>query len=138
MNRYFKEFLHRGLMFGGFGPIILGVIYAVLERTAEGFSLGGGETLVAILSIYALAFIQAGATVFKEVESWSLIKATFFHFTLLYAAYVTCYLINSWIPFDARVILLFTVIFVAGFFAVWAAVYVSVKLISRRLNSKLG
>ena len=30
MNKYVRSFLHRGLMFGGFGPIIIGIVYLVL------------------------------------------------------------------------------------------------------------
>ena len=137
MNRYVKEFLRRGLMFAGFGPIVLGAIYAIVERTTEGFSLTGTEIFVAILSIYILAFVQAGATVFESVEEWSLPKVLFFHFSALYVTYVCCYLVNSWIPFDIRVILLFTAVFAAGFFTIWAAVYFTVKLTTRKMNEKL-
>ena len=61
MKKYAKDFLFRGLAFGGFGPIILGIIYAILEGTLENFSLDGWQVLVAILSTYLLAFFQAGA-----------------------------------------------------------------------------
>ena len=32
MNKYVKEFLIRGMMFSGLGPIVLGIIYAFLVR----------------------------------------------------------------------------------------------------------
>ena len=35
MNIYTKEFFHRGLMFGGFGPIIVGIIFYCVSA-AEG------------------------------------------------------------------------------------------------------
>ena len=60
MNKYLKEFLHRGLLFGGFGPIILGIIYAVLESTLKDFALSGIQVLIAIISIYILAFLSRG------------------------------------------------------------------------------
>lgn len=41
MNKYVKEFLHRGLMFGGFGPIIAGIVYLILSYTLNNFSLSG-------------------------------------------------------------------------------------------------
>ena len=96
MNRYLKTFLHRGLLFGGFGPIILGIVYAILQRTVEGFSLNGSQVLVAIVSVYLLAFVQAGASVFNKIESFSVPKALFCHLALLYVAYILCYLFNSW------------------------------------------
>ena len=33
MNNYVKEFFKRGLMFSGFGPIIIGIVYLVLNYT---------------------------------------------------------------------------------------------------------
>ena len=72
-NKYFKGFLRRGLLFGGFGPMILGIIYAIL--TIKNFALNGSQILIAILSVYLLAFVQAGASVFNQIESFSLPKA---------------------------------------------------------------
>ena len=138
MNKYLKEFLHRGLMFGGFGPIILGIIYAILEATLTDFTLNGGQLLIAIVSVYLLAFLQAGVSVFNQIEHWSIPKAMLCHFSVLYLAYVLCYLLNSWIPFNPNVLLIFTGIFVGLYLVIWLTVYVSIKLVTKRLNSKLG
>ena len=111
MNKYVKEFLHRGLIFGGFGPIILGIIYAILQKTESNFSLNGTQVLIAIISIYAIAFVQAGASVFNQIESCSLPKSLICHFSCIYIAYLLCYLANTWIPFKSEILLLFTLIF---------------------------
>ena len=132
-----KEFFHRGLMFGGFGPIIMGIIYAIAEKTAASFSLSGMEVLIAIVSIYLLAFIQAGTSVFHQIETWSVPKAAFCQLGTLYLTYLACYLLNSWIPFRLSVVLIFTGIFVVGYFAIWLIVYLSVKTVSRKLNAKM-
>lgn len=137
MNRSLKEFLHRGLMFGGFGPITLGIIYAVISETAEGFALSGMQILAGIVSTYILAFIQAGATVFNQIEHWPVMKGLLCHFSLLYAAYCIFYIANSWIPFDIKVIGIFTAIFVAVYIAIWVIVYFVTKGTSRKLNAKL-
>ena len=137
MNRYVKEFFHRGLMFGGFGPIILGIIYLVVSKTVEDFSLSAEEVLLGIVSIYILAFLQAGASVFNQIEHWPLPKSVFFHFTTIYVAYVLCYLLNSWIPFVPEVLLIFTAIFVVGYFVIWITVYICVKAASKKMNTKL-
>ena len=137
MNRYLKEFLHRGLMFGGFGPIILGIIYEILEKTLTEFSLDGVQLLIAIVSVYLLAFVQAGASVFNQMEEWSIPKAMLYHFSVLYLAYVICYLVNNWIPFHWNVLLIFTAIFVTAYLVIWAVVFISVKLVSRKLNAKV-
>ncbi|MBR5272276.1 MAG: DUF3021 domain-containing protein [Clostridia bacterium] len=137
MNKYVKEFFHRGLIFAGFGPIVLGIIYCILSYTVRGFTLTGGETFVAIVSIYLLAFLQAGATVFNQIESWPVPKSLLCHFGVLYVAYVTCYLVNTWIPFNWSVILIFTAIFVLTFFVIWFIVYAIVKSTEKKLNRKI-
>ncbi len=137
MKQYAKTFLHRGLIFGGFGPVILGIIYAILERTVENFALGGTDVLIAIVSVYLLAFLQAGASVFNQIDHWSIPKSMLCHGALLYMAYLGCYLVNRWIPFYPRVLLIFTAVFVAGYLAIWLIVYISVTLTSKRLNEKL-
>lgn len=137
MNRYIKSFLHRGLIFAGFGPIILGIVYAVLQKTVTDFSLNGVQILIAIVSIYLLAFVQAGASVFNQIESFSIPKSLFCHLSVLYLAYTSCYLVNSWIPFDPKFLLIFTAIFLIVYFSVWITVFVAVKITSRKLNAKL-
>lgn len=137
MNKYVKEFFHRGFVFSGLGPIVLGLVYAILSRTVENFSLTGFQVLLAIVSTYLIAFVQAGATVFNQIEHWTLPQSLLCHFGLIYLAYVTCYLINTWIPFNMNVILIFTAIFVVGYFAVWFIVYLSIKAVSKRINKQL-
>lgn len=137
MNKYIKEFFRRGLMFGGFGPLVAGIIYFVVSKTSPSFFLNGTEVFSAILSTYILAFLQAGATVFNQIEKWSLMKSLLCHLSTLFVAYTSCYLLNSWIPFDYRVILIFIGIFVAVYFTVWSIVYFSIKATSRKLNMKL-
>lgn len=137
MNKYVKEFFHRGLIFGGFGPVILGIIYAIIERVNVDFSLSGTEMLLAIVSIYILAFLQAGATVFNQIEDWPVAKSLICHFATLYCAYISCYLLNTWIPFKKEVIFIFTGIFVAGYFLIWGIVFFAVKATSKKMNKKL-
>ncbi len=137
MNRYVKEFMHRGLLFGGFGPIILGIVLACIEAADASFSITAVQILLGVVSTYLLAFMQAGSTVFEQIEHWSTVKSVFFHFLSLYAAYVGCYLLNSWIPFEKMVVFIFTGIFVVGFFAIWGIVVASVKIAEKRLNKIL-
>lgn len=137
MNRYLKEFLHRGLIFGGFGPIILGIIFFILSKTLDDFSVSGGQILLGIISTYVLAFVQAGVSVFNQIEHWSLPKSLFCHFGMLYAVYVICYILNSWIPFDWTVIGIFTAIFVVVYFVIWFTVYFIVKSTGKKLNATL-
>ena len=137
MNKYFKEFLFRGLIFGGFGPIILGIVYYILSKTLNNFSLNGSEVLLGIISTYLLAFVQAGVTVFNQIEHWSVPKSLLCHFGSLYIVYVFCYIVNSWIPFEWGIVGLFTAIFVVLYFIIWFTVYFIAKATGKKLNSVL-
>ena len=137
MNKYVKEFFHRGLIFGGFGPIIFGIIIFIVSKTTDNLVLNAGEMLIGIISTYLLAFVHAGASVFNQIEHWGIGKSLLCHLSTLYVAYSLCYLINTWIPFEPKVLLIFTLIFMAVYFVVWGIVYVSVKVTSKNFNAKL-
>lgn len=137
MNIYLKKFLHRGLVFAGFGPIVLAIIYFIISRFDTDFALSGKEVFVGIISIYLLAFIHAGASVFNQIDHWPVMKSLLYHFLMLYAAYSVCYIVNSWIPFDINVLLIFTAIFIAVYFLVWAIVLICIKATSKKMNSKI-
>lgn len=137
MNKYLKEFLHRGLIFSGLGPVVLGIVFLVISKTLDDFSLSGTEVFFGIVSTYLLAFIQAGASVFNQIEHWPITKSLFCHFGLLYAAYSLCYIFNSWIPFEWGVIAIFTAVFVVVYFVIWLTVYFIVKATSKKLNATL-
>ncbi|MBQ7355136.1 MAG: DUF3021 domain-containing protein [Clostridia bacterium] len=134
MNNYLKTFLHRGLVFAGFGPIVMAIVYVVLQNTIPDFSLSGTQVCMAIVSTYLLAFLQAGGSVFNQIEHWSPARSIGCHFGLLYVSYVLCYLLNTWIPFQAEVIAVFTAVFVAGYAVVWLTVWLIVRSTGKRLN----
>lgn len=136
MNKYFKEFLHRGLLFSGFGPVVLGIVYFIISLTTK-FSLSGKEILLGIVSTYLLAFLQAGATVFNQIESWPIAKSLLFHFSTLYIAYSLCYVVNTWIPFSPIVLLVFTAIFIGIYLIVWITVYLTVKACAKKFNKRI-
>ena len=132
-----KDFFLRGLVFGGFGPVILGIVYLVLHFALEDFTLTGDEVFIAILSIYLLAFVHAGASVFNQIESWPVAKSVLCHFGLLYVSYALCYVINSWIPFEPVVLGIFTAVFAAVYGLVWLIVYTCIRATVKRLNRSL-
>lgn len=136
-NQYVKEFLHRGMLFGGFGPIVVGIVYAILQNCLADFALTGTQVLLAIVSTFLLAFLQAGASVFNQIEHWPLAKSLLCHFATLYVAYSLCYLLNSWIPFKLEVFLLFTAIFVVGYAVIWLTVYLIARSTGKKLTKQL-
>ena len=137
MNKYVKEFFLRGLMFGGFGPIILAIIYFIVSKIHPETVLNGTEILLGVISVYLLAFIHAGASVFNQIEEWGLNKSIACHFGTLYVAYSLCYLINTWIPFDIKIFGIFTAVFIAIYFVVWIIVYLCVRNCSKKINTKI-
>lgn len=137
MNQYLKNFLHRGLVFGGFGPIVTSIVFVCISFSVEDFSMTASQILLATVSSYLLAFVQAGVTVFNQIEHWSTVKSLLCHCLTLYVTYLVCYVVNSWIPFEPMVLVIFTVVFAVLFFAIWAIVYFSVRATSKKLNSQL-
>lgn len=137
MNVHLKKFLHRGLVFAGFGPVVCSTVFFIISSTTEGFSLNATDLLVATLSTYILAFVHAGASVFNQIEGWSVMKSTLAHFATLYVAYTVCYLINSWISLSLAVICIYTGVFVLCYLAVWAVVMIILKITEKRLNAGL-
>lgn len=137
MNVYLKEFLKRGMAFGGFGPIAAGIVYFAISCFVEDFSLGGGEVLLAIASTYILAFVQAGASVFNQIESWPLAKSLGVHFLTIFLAYSGCYILNSWIPFEPMVLVIFAGIFILIYAVIWLTVYLAIRAASRKMNGAL-
>lgn len=137
MNKYVKEYFLRGFIFGGLGPIIAGIVFTCIQLSGVSVALTGVQTFIAVLSTYLLAFVQAGASVFNQIESWSVGKSTLLHFSCIYLAYLVCYLVNRWIPWRWEVTAIFTGIFVVGYFAVWLTVYLIVRSTGKKLNAKL-
>ncbi len=137
MNKYVKEFFHRGLVFSGFGPIIFGIIIFIVSKTTDNLVLNAGEVLAGIVSTYLLAFVHAGASVFNQIEHWSTGKSLLCHLSTLYVAYSLCYVANTWIPFEPKVLLIFTLIFMVIYFVVWGIVYFTIKATSKNFNAKL-
>ena len=132
-----KDFFFRGLLFGGFGPVVLGIVYLILHHTLEDLTLSGEEVFHGILSTYVLAFIHAGSGVFHQIETFSPGKACLCQMSLLYASYVLCYMLNDWLPFEPLAIAVFTAIFVAGYGVICLVVYLSVRAAAKRLNRSL-
>ena len=138
MNQYVKEFLKRGLLFSGFGPIVVGIVYLCIEGSGVDLKLTATIVFLAIITTYIIAFVQAGSTVFNQIESWPKAKSLFFQMTSIYVVYMGGYLINNWIPFKLQVVIIFTSVYVITFLSVWLTVYFITKNVSKKLNDKLN
>lgn len=136
MKKYVKEFILRGLMFSGLGPIVLAIVMLCLSR--HGIEMNGTEAFKGIVSTYLLAFIIAGASVVEQIEEWSAFKAAFIHLLIIYVAYISTYLINSWIPFNSIVIAVFSICVVVCFIIIWFIAYFVSNKTRKLLNDKIG
>lgn len=136
MNKNLKEFLHRGFIFSGLGPIVLGIVYTVLHFSIK-LTLNGLEVFLGIVSTYLIAFIHAGSSVFHKIEHWSLAKSAGLQLALLYFSYLFFYLVNSWLEFNWIAIIIFTLAFVVGYLLILLIVFWSTKIATRKLNEKI-
>ena len=135
MKKYVLEFVKRGLMAASGGPLILAIIYGVLDATKTVTVLTPGEACMGIVSITVMAFIAAGITMIYQVESLPLPMAILIHGGVLYLDYLMIYLLNSWLPGNA--VGIFTIIFFAGFALVWLVIYLCIRVKTKKLNEKM-
>ena len=137
MRKIISEFLHRGLVACGFGPLVLVVLYLILQRSAGMETLSIDEVCLGIFSITALAFIAGGMNVIYQIERLPLMTAILIHGLVLYLSYLATYLLNGWLKSGYRPLLVFTVIFVLGYLAVWAVIYTITRKNTEKLNRAL-
>ena len=137
MRKTALEFVRRGLVAGGFGPVILAVLYIIIERSGETVSLTASQVCTGIFSLYALAFIAGGMNVVYQIERLPLMAAISIHGGVLYIGYLITYLVNGWLELGKAPIMVFTAIFIAGYLAIWAVIYHITRRNTRRLNEML-
>ena len=137
MKKVVKDFLFRGMMAWGFGPLILAVLYLVLQRHGIVETLTVDQVCIGIFSISALAFIAGGMNVVYQIERLPLMVAILIHGVVLYASYLVTYLLNNWLERGQMPILIFTGIFIFGYLAIWAVIYFVHKRRAKRLNELL-
>ncbi len=137
MKKNILEFVRRGLIACALGPIILAVIYLILQSIGAVESLTVNQVCVGIFSLSALAFIAGGMNVIYKIEKLPLMIAILIHGGVLYITYLGTYLINGWLELGATPILVFSGIFVVGYFAIWAIIYLIIRRNTAKLNEKL-
>ena len=137
MKKNVLEFVRRGLIACGFGPMILAVLYLILQNQAGMESLTVNQVCIGIFSISALAFIAGGTNVVYQIEQLPLMWAILLHGCVLYFSYLGTYLVNDWLEWGKAPILVFTGIFVLGYLAVWAVIYSLTRRNTEKINMAL-
>ncbi len=137
MKKFVSEFLRRGLIACGLGPIVLAIVYWILQQTAAVETLTVNQVCIGIFSLSALAFIAGGMNVIYQIERLPLMVAILIHGGVLYISYLATYLLNGWLEWGVTPIFVFSGIFVVGYFAVWAIIYSIIKRNTEKLNEVL-
>lgn len=137
MKKFWKEFLFRGLIACGGGPVVLAVVYGILGMTGTVSQFYPNEVCMGILTVTLLAFIVAGMTAIYKLEQLPLISAILIHGAGLYTAYILIYLLNGWLKQQLIPIVIFTAVFITGYAVIWLIIYSITKAKTEALNKKL-
>ena len=132
------EFLRRGLIACGFGPIVLAILYLILQQKGIIETLTVNQVCLGIFSLSALAFMAGSLNVVYQIEQLPLMVAILIHGGVLYFSYLITYLVNDWLEWGVTPILVFSGVFVFGYLAIWAAIYFINKNQTKKLNEKLN
>ena len=137
MKKFVLEFLRRGLIASGIGPIVLAIVYLILQQTAAVETLSVNQVCIGIFSITALAFIAGGMNAIYQIERLPLMVDILIHGGILYLSYLVTYLLNDWLDFGALPIIVFSAVFVVGYIVIWAIIYSIIKRNTDKLNKML-
>ena len=137
MKKFVLEFFRRGFVACGFGPMVLAVLYLILQHQGTVQTLTVNQVCLGIFSLSALAFIAGGMNVIYQLEQLPLMVAILIHGGVLYLSYLVTYLLNGWLEQGITPILVFSGIFALSYFIIWAIIYSIIKRNTEKLNEKL-
>ena len=137
MKRFVLDFVRRGLTACGFGPMVLAVLYLILQHCGVVQTLTVNQVCMGIFSLSALAFVAGGLNAVYQVERMPLMAAISIHGGGLYVSYLVTYLLNGWLEWGIAPILVFSGVFAVGYLAIWAVIYSVIKKNTKRLNEIL-
>ena len=72
-----------------------------------------------------------------QIERLPLMVAILIHGIALYISYLGTYLLNGWLQNGVAPILVFTVIFILGYFTIWIVIYSTTKKRTEKVNEIL-
>ncbi len=137
MRKFVLEFLLRGLIASGIGPVVLAILYLILQQAAAIDTLTVNQVCTGIFSITALAFIAGGMNAIYQIERLPLMVAILIHGVVLYISYLGTYLLNAWLEWGTAPILAFSAIFAVGYLIIWAIIYFVIRKNTEKLNEGL-
>ena len=137
MKKFLLDFIRRGLIGCGFGPLVLAILYWLLHSQGLLETLTVHQVCVGIFSIWALAFLAGGINAIYQIERLPLMVAILIHGSVLYGSYLATYLLNDWLEWGPLPVTVFTGIFVVGYLAIWAVIYSVMKRNTKKINEGL-
>ena len=137
MNKYVKEFMHRGLLCMGFGPLVLAIVFAILSLCGVVQTLAVSDMVLGIFTITVMTFVAAGLTVVYQIEELPLLYAILIHGAVLYIDYLAFYLVNGWLKNGITPFIIFTIVFVLGFLLIWTIIYLFIRKDIQKMNRKI-
>ena len=137
MKKHIKRFILNGLTVCGFGPVVLSVVYIILNATGVAHTVAVDKMAAEMLSATLLAFSAGGVVIVYHIERLPLIAAIFIHALVLYLDYTVIYLLNGWLRKGIVPFLIFTSCFVVGFAIIWILIHFSTKRSAQMINSRL-
>lgn len=137
MKKNMMEFLHRGFVACGFGPLILVILYLILQHQANLQTLTVDQVCIGIVSLSALAFLAGGMNAIYQIEQLPLMVAILIHGSVLYISYLGAYLLNGWLEWGATPVLVFSGIFLVFYLVIWVFIYSITKRNTEKVNEIL-
>ncbi len=137
MKKWILEFLRRGIVSCGFGPIVLAIVYLCIQHHGVVDTLSVNQVCLGIFSLFVLAFIAGGMNAIYQIEQLPLMVAILIHGSVLYICYLGTYLLNDWLAWGLTPVLVFTGIFVVGYFVIWVIIYSIIKNKTKQVNELL-
>ena len=134
MKKILVEFIRRGMIAWGFGPLVLAALYLILGRQTGLEVLTVEQVCTGIFSLSALAFVAGGMNCVYQIERLPLMVAILLHGGVLYIAYLVTYLVNGWLGWGTFPLVVFSVIFLLGYVAIWIVIYT----VNRRKTEKIN
>ena len=110
MKRFSLEFMRRGAVASGIGPLIFAVLYLILQNHLKIETLTVNAMCIGIFSLTVLAFIAGGMNAIYQLEKLPLMVAVLIHGAVLYGSYLGAYLLNGWLDRGMIPVLVFSCI----------------------------
>ena len=137
MKRHVLDFVRLGLSACGLGPLVLAMLYLILQQQGLLQELTVNEVCVGIFTLTALAFVAGGLNAIHQIERLPLMVGILIHGVVLYVCYLVTYLLNDWLEWGMIPVLVFSGIFVVGYLVIWVVIYSVIKRNTARVNELL-